>query len=1018
MFLLNRKLLAALIAFICFSFTHPTSAVIRDGGIDPANLGKGDWIYFLSALTNGLGGNVPSVTNIASFMAYEKSQGIRYIIVKAASGSEFFPSNGNRQFTASLVNEAHAAGLLIFGYNRSGQGGVNVAGEVAVADYVFQQGADGFVWDAESEWEVQNVPDNLNLAWQMCGQTRTNWPNKLLAHAPFDIISYHSSFPYKEFGFWSDVVMPQIYPFNRVNVARSPSGNINWADANWRNWQNSLTGMWTNSIKPLAPVNHVYGPNPPNQGVSHIPDQFVGQFVDHLSCDPHTVTAGGYKGASFWRADLHGAAQWAFIKEATIGDFPGIVNNIVIDNASASLVGAWTPVRIFNNGTYYGTTETNTFGTNYHYKAQGGGGAYVQYAPNIVTPGNYDVYEWHPTVTNASSSVPHVINYYGGSATIFANQQINAGRWNKLGCFNFAAGIGATIRVMDNFSDGGNVAVSDGIKMIYVPPTSAPTAPNGLVASAVSSSQINLTWNDTSTNETSFIVARGTSPGGPYSNIATVSANVTNYSSTNLSALSTYYFVVKSTNAIGASPNSAQASATTFSGVPTAPIINTQPQGQIVVVGNNANFSVNASGSPLPAYQWRFNSTNISGATQSSYTRANVQITDAGPYSVIVSNSLGSTNSDNAILTVNFSLTANAGVGGSVSKNPDQTNYNPGSVVALTANPAPGFAFTGWTGDVTGTINPIEVALTTNKTVTANFVSVDLILDNPDPQVTFVGDWQTGANAGRYGADYRFAVTTGVGASNVTYRPNIDVPGYYDVYIWYVQGGNRANNAPWTIVHAEGSETISVNQQINGGNWFLIGSAHPFLAGTNGYVRLSNAASATVVMADAVRFLYVGAFPSPVITTHPQNQSARLGSNVTFNVVATSSTALGYQWQFAGDNIPTATQSSYIRNNVKTNDSGAYSVLVTNAGGLVASSNAMLSVTLPTPPRFQSIIRLPDGRMDLFISGDAGVTYWIDRTTNLVNWEPLTNLFNTNGNVEFIDNSATNAEKGFYRARE
>lgn len=51
------------------------SARALDNGIDPFNLGKGDWIYFMSAATNKLGGNVPSVTSIASLMAYREKQG-------------------------------------------------------------------------------------------------------------------------------------------------------------------------------------------------------------------------------------------------------------------------------------------------------------------------------------------------------------------------------------------------------------------------------------------------------------------------------------------------------------------------------------------------------------------------------------------------------------------------------------------------------------------------------------------------------------------------------------------------------------------------------------------------------------------------------------------------------------------------------------------------------------------------------------------------------------------------------
>ena len=225
-------------------------APIRDGSIDPANLGKGDWIYFMRDATNRLGGNVPSVTNENSLMLYYKSQGIRYFIVKAATSDQLFEgTNAFPQITAALVNTAHAHGLLIFGYNRSY--GSNVLGEIAISDYVFNLGADGFVWDAEAEWEntfTAGVPDHPWItngpaqAWTLCSTVRSNWPNKFLAHAPFPIISFHSSFPYKEFGYWSDTVMPQIYHFSNTNLHKSPSAMIHWSDVNFNTWHKALLG--------------------------------------------------------------------------------------------------------------------------------------------------------------------------------------------------------------------------------------------------------------------------------------------------------------------------------------------------------------------------------------------------------------------------------------------------------------------------------------------------------------------------------------------------------------------------------------------------------------------------------------------------------------------------------------------------------------------------------------------------------------------------------------------------------
>ncbi|PYJ80629.1 MAG: hypothetical protein DME22_23770, partial [Verrucomicrobia bacterium] len=85
---------------------------------------------------------------------------------------------------------------------------------------------------------------------------------------------------------------------------------------------------------------------------------------------------------------------------------------------------------------------------------------------------------------------------------------------------------------------------------------------------------------------------------------------------------------------------------------PTAPVFTTQPQSQAVIAGNNVTFSSVAIGTPTPTYQWKFNGSNITGATSSSYTKNNVTTNDAGNYTVVASNSAGSTTSATAVLTV------------------------------------------------------------------------------------------------------------------------------------------------------------------------------------------------------------------------------------------------------------------------------------------------------------------------------------------------------------------------------
>jgi endo-1,4-beta-xylanase len=84
-----------------------------------------------------------------------------------------------------------------------------------------------------------------------------------------------------------------------------------------------------------------------------------------------------------------------------------------------------------------------------------------------------------------------------------------------------------------------------------------------------------------------------------------------------------------------------------------APSITTQPAGLTVTAGNSASFSVGASGTSPLSYQWNFNGAAISGATSASYGITNAQASNAGSYTVTVTNTAGSVTSGTATLTVN-----------------------------------------------------------------------------------------------------------------------------------------------------------------------------------------------------------------------------------------------------------------------------------------------------------------------------------------------------------------------------
>ena len=90
------------------------------------------------------------------------------------------------------------------------------------------------------------------------------------------------------------------------------------------------------------------------------------------------------------------------------------------------------------------------------------------------------------------------------------------------------------------------------------------------------------------------------------------------------------------------------------------PVILTQPVSQTNNVGTAAVFSVEAGGTPPLDYQWRKDGTNLDDATTSTLTLTNVQESDQGCYSVVVSNAFGWIASSDVMLVVNQAPIADA----------------------------------------------------------------------------------------------------------------------------------------------------------------------------------------------------------------------------------------------------------------------------------------------------------------------------------------------------------------------
>jgi len=121
-------------------------------------------------------------------------------------------------------------------------------------------------------------------------------------------------------------------------------------------------------------------------------------------------------------------------------------------------------------------------------------------------------------------------------------------------------------------------------------------------------------------------------------------------------------FRVVVTNSVG-NVTSNSATLTVSSTFNSAPRITTQPANETVTVGQAATFTVVASGTPTPTYQWQKNGANIGGATAASYVTPPAVAGDSGStFDAIVSNTAGSVTSSAATLTVNPVTTPPSGI--------------------------------------------------------------------------------------------------------------------------------------------------------------------------------------------------------------------------------------------------------------------------------------------------------------------------------------------------------------------
>jgi hypothetical protein len=88
----------------------------------------------------------------------------------------------------------------------------------------------------------------------------------------------------------------------------------------------------------------------------------------------------------------------------------------------------------------------------------------------------------------------------------------------------------------------------------------------------------------------------------------------------------------------------------------TSPMITSAPTNCIVIMNANASFTASTTGTPPLAYQWQFNGTNLANQTNVTLSLLDVQPTNSGTYSVVITNSYGVISTNASLFVQAFSI--------------------------------------------------------------------------------------------------------------------------------------------------------------------------------------------------------------------------------------------------------------------------------------------------------------------------------------------------------------------------
>jgi hypothetical protein len=397
----------------------------------------------------------------------------------------------------------------------------------------------------------------------------------------------------------------------------------------------------------------------------------------------------------------------------------------------------------------------------------------------------------------------------------------------------------------------------------------------------------------------------------------------------------TYTLTASAVNALGTGPSMAITLTVTdpVSGGsgPTAPLIVFPPLALSTTVGSTAQFSVSAVGSGVLSYQWSLGNTPISGASSPTLQIAGVKVSDAGSYTVTVTNAVGTIVSAPASLTI-LSIVV-----------PPAITSQPYKSTATVGSPA------SFTVGVSGT-GPISVQWLLNGAPIAGATAQTLTLASVQ-----------GTDAGTYSA-----VVTNAAGSVESMGAVLLVSETAFAPIFQYQPSPTTVNAGGTatlLVGVVGSPPVTFQ-------WSKDGAVIPGATGqdlTFPSAALSDSGTYSVVITDpagsvtssSVTLSVTPAGGPPVVVSivlQPAPVSTTQGGSATFTVAVTGDATVAYQWRRNQAPVAGATGPSFTIYDVHASDAGTYDVEVENGFSATISVPALLTVNpVAVPSRLTNV---------------------------------------------------------------